>query len=257
MLLAVDIGNSSISVGLFSENTIVHYFRLPADLRKTPEEYRDLLTEQLDTKGIALEKIDDMAIASVVEQLSSTLQRVSHLLWGRNPLVISYQDIPELKIRYDKPETVGIDRLLAALAAYKTYGAPLIVADIGTAVTIDVLSSEGEFLGGIISPGPRICAEALAEKTSLLPQVELRPPSRLIGRSTQEAIKSGIVYGTAELLDGLVRRIREQMKIRAKVVATGGFADLVSSESKTIAIVEPHLVLKGIQMTYDYLKTND
>ncbi len=257
MLLAVDIGNSNISIGLFPGNTLVDYFQLPADLQKTPEEYSDLLTEQLDTKGIALDKIDDMVIASVVQQLSSILQRVSRLLWGRDPLTISYQNIPELKIRYRRPETVGIDRLLAALAAYKTYGAPLIVADIGTAVTIDVLSSEGEFLGGIIAPGPQICAEALAEKTSLLPQVELQPPSELIGRSTEEAIKSGIIYGTAELVDGLITRIRKQIKKPAKVIATGGFADVVSSESKTIAIVEPHLVLKGIQMIYNYLKTSD
>ncbi len=253
MLLAVDIGNSSISIGLFSEATLVDYFCLPVDLRKPPEEYRDLLVELFNTKGIALCSIDEMAIASVVEQLSSTLQQVSRLLWGADPLVISYQDIPELKIRYRRPETVGIDRLLAALAAYRIYGAPLIVVDIGTAVTVDVLSAEGEFLGGIIAPGPRICAEALAEKTSLLPQVELQPPSELIGRSTEEAIKSGVVYGTTELVDGLVRRIREQIGEPAEVVATGGLADLISPESKTIKIVDLHLVFKGIQMTYNYL----
>ncbi|MCD6169059.1 MAG: type III pantothenate kinase [Candidatus Latescibacteria bacterium] len=255
MLLAVDIGNSSISTGLFSsEGTLLHHFCLPVDPGKTPEQYRDFLVERLKTNGIALRSIGQVAIASVVGKLSSTLQQVSRLLWRSDALVIGYQDIPELKICYGRPETVGIDRLLAALAAYKSHGAPLIVIDVGTAVTIDVVSATGEFLGGIIAPGPRICAEALAEKTSLLPQIELQPPSELIGRSTEEAIRSGVVCGTAELVDGLVRRIKRQMEGSTKVVGTGGFADLISPESKTIETVDPHLVLKGIQITHNYLR---
>ena len=244
-VLAFDVGNTNVSVGLFQGSRLVQEWRLPTtSLRRSSSRQTLLKTlRQADLQGIIL--------CSVVPRATRLLKRRLAALLPRLPLYVVGQDILcPLPNRYRKPKQVGQDRLVNAYACLRLYGAPAIVCDFGTAITIDLLSRKGEYMGGIICPGIGISLEALAEKTALLPKVSLKPPRQLLGRETAETIRSGVFFGFASLCDGLVEKLRERYGRHIKAVLTGGQTEIISTYCKTINYKNRLLTLQGLNYLF-------
>ena len=245
MILAIDIGNSSVKFGVFDRETLISRFSIPTVRRNSPEEINSLIEKKL------VHPISAIVISSVVTELNSAFQQLSEKILRIEPIFVTNQFDFNLKIKYFPPEKLGIDRLVAVFAAAGKYGAPCIVCDFGTATTIDVVSREREFLGGIITPGISTLSEALFAKTSKLPRVEIEKPPRVIGNSTVTAIQSGIFYGYVGLTEGILRRMFEELNEKPTVIATGGFADLIAGNCGLIEIVDENLMLEGLRMIYE------
>ena len=240
MILAIDIGNTTTNCGLFERGRLASQWSMPTRLTRTPQQ----LVRRL--KGPRFRKISQIVICSVVPRM---LPRLTRALRARSStpirIVGRHLKVP-LKNRYRYPKQVGMDRLVGAYAALRTYKRDCIVADFGTAITIDVVTKSGDYLGGVIAPGLEISLEALAAKTALLPRVTLRKPPELLGRDTANSIRSGILYGCAALCDGLITRLKQRYAPRAAVVATGGDSSLLVRHTRTIDYLRPHLVLEGL-----------
>jgi type III pantothenate kinase len=245
-LLAVDIGNTHTVVGLFFGEEITTTFRFASSPRLTVDECYLLVNLALREAGCS-PLFDGGAICSVVPQLTGTYEAVFARLSREKPVTIGGTLKTGIEIRITKPEQVGADRIANAVAAHQCYGGDLIVVDLGTATTFDVVSREGEYLGGVISAGIATSAERLFEKAAMLPRLDIGMAGPVIGRSTEEAMRSGIYYGTISQIDGLVMRIRKEWSREGKVIATGGYAPLVARDSATIEVVDPELTLKGIR----------
>lgn len=239
ILLSVDIGNTSISFGLFRSTRLIRTFHIPT----SGYSFYKLRLKLKKTL------IDDAIICSVVPCLINTLKRDLKRLIGKNPYIIGKDIKVPIKNLYHNPAEVGKDRLVNAYAALRLYGLPIIAVDFGTAVTFDVISEKGEYLGGMILPGLKISLEALNERTALLPRVELGRPADFIGRDTRNSMLSGIVYGFSSLTDGLVRCIKKSIG-KAKVVATGGNSKLMGKYCSSLDDVDTQLTLKGLAMLY-------
>jgi type III pantothenate kinase len=196
-------------------------------------------------------QIKGVIISTVVPPLLPVMIEMSRKYFKIEPLVVTHETKTGITIKYDNPKEVGADRIVNAAAAYKRYGGPLIIVDFGTATTFCAVSKNGEYLGGAISPGVRISAEALFQRASKLPRVELAKPAKVIGSDTVSAMQAGIIFGYAGLVDGIVERMKRELAADARVVATGGLAELVSQETKTIQEVKPHLTLEGLRLLYD------
>ncbi|HID95391.1 MAG TPA: type III pantothenate kinase [Candidatus Latescibacteria bacterium] len=250
MLLALEIGNSNIHLGLFKAGELIHHWTFKSDLTRSAEAYEVDLLSALRYRNIFPKDIGDVMVASVVRDLSSVFSALLRETFQKEPYFVTHRSDLGIKICYNPPEAVGIDRLLGVVAAYNIYGGPTIVVDIGTAVTFNVVSGDGEFLGGVIAAGPGLCAEALLQKTDLLPFIEPEFPPQVIGRSTQDCLKSGLTYGTVELIDGLTQRIADELSTETKVVATGGLADPLLKRSRSVSTIDPFLVLKGLQIVH-------
>ncbi len=246
MLLAIDIGNTTIVLGIFSGGRLVDHWRLSSDRGKTADEYGILISALIGSR-----KIKGMIISSVVPPLLKVFQEMSERYLHISPLIVEPGMDTGISIKYPRPEELGADRIVNATAAYHLYKTSLIIVDFGTATTFCALSGEGDYLGGIIVPGIGISVEALFEKTALLPRIELVKPATVIGKGTVESMQSGIIYGFAELVDGIVKRMKKEFSAEAKVIATGGWAELIASESKTIDEVVPFLTLKGLKIIYE------
>lgn len=246
MLLAIDIGNTTIALGIFEGEKLIDHWRLSADREKTADEYGILLSALIGSR-----EIKGIIISSVVPPLLDIFQEVSERCLHISPLIVGVGMKTGISIKYPRPEELGADRIVNATAAYHLYKGPVIIVDFGTATTFCALSGEGDYLGGTIAPGLGISVEALFEKTALLPRIELVKPERVIGENTVKSMQSGIIYGFAELVDGLVERMKREFSPRAKVIATGGWAELIASESKTIDEVVPFLTLKGLKIIYE------
>jgi type III pantothenate kinase len=245
MLLAVDAGNSQIALGLFRASRLVRSWRIATEARRTADEYALTLAALL---GRAARSVRSCAIASVVPALDPVLRAACRTVTRRAPLVIDHRSPLGFTIGYRPPGDVGADRLVDAAAAVERFGAPVIVADIGTATTLEVVDRRRTYLGGAIAPGPELAAAALFRGTARLPQVDLAGPGAVIGRSTAESLRSGIVLGLAALVDGLLERAFREMGGRPPVVATGGAAPLVAPHSRYLKVVEPDLTLHGIRL---------
>jgi type III pantothenate kinase len=243
MLLAVDIGNSSIKLGVFDRETLASRFTIPAASFKDPVELRKL------AEGLP-SAIEDVIVSSVVPELNDLLSDFSQTHFGLKPSFVDHTFDFGFEIRYEPPTAAGIDRLVAASAAVQKYGKPCIVCDFGTAATIDAVNSAGQYLGGVITPGITTLSHALFQKTSKLPEIELNKPDSVIGRSTVSAIRSGIYYGYVGLVEGLLKRIIDELGEKAVVIATGGFAEMIASEIPAIEIVDKDLLLEGLQMLH-------
>jgi type III pantothenate kinase len=176
---------------------------------------------------------------------------MSNKYFRLEPMVVTHEIKTGIKMRYDNPKEVGADRIVNAAAAYKLYGGPIIIVDFGTATTFCAVTKSGEYLGGAITPGVKISAEALFQRASKLPRVELAKPAKVIGADTISAMQSGIIYGYAGLVDGIVERMKKELSMEARVIATGGLAELVSPETKTIQEIKPHLTLEGLRLLYE------
>jgi type III pantothenate kinase len=247
MLLAVDVSNSYIKLGVFDGDTLRRDFRISTDRRKTAEEYGLLFLNLLGLSGLTAADVTAVAVASVVPPLNPTLRETFTQYLHREPLMVGPGTKTGMVIRTDNPREVGADRIASAVGAYEKYGGPLIVVDMGTATKMNCVSASGEFLGGVICPGMGISADALFSHAAKLSRVELVKPQAVLGRNTVAAMQAGIIYGHVGLVDELCNRLRDEMGGTARVIATGGFAELVAPESRTIETVDRLLTLEGIR----------
>jgi len=245
MILAVDIGNSSTKLGLFRGRSLLGTSSVPSEKAKPAEHYLEFIRSFLRSREISPGDVRLAIIGSVVRKLSVTLGDAFRE--ADIPFVNASWDMElGIELRYDRPSRIGIDRIAAAVGGKELYGLPLITVGLGTAITVDITSRNGEFLGGVIAPGPALAARALSRGTDLLPGVEPRVPPDIFGRSTEECILSGVTYGIAGMIDWLIGRARLVVGSDAKAVATGGFTELLVPLSDLIDKIDPNLVLKGL-----------
>lgn len=253
MLLAFDIGNTNIVIGVIQNDALLADWRIASDRKKTHDEYGLLMQQLFQCSHIQQEDVKDVIISSVVPNLTDVIKRTCEQYFHLVPLVVGNGLKTGMPIRYDNPREVGADRIVNAVGAVEEYGAPLIILDFGTATTFCVVNEKGEYLGGAIAPGIGISLNALVECTAQLPKVEMVIPEKVIGKTTVHAIQSGLLYGYCGLVDGMVRRIAEEMGMplaEVKVIATGGLAELIYKNSETIQYIDQMLTLKGLRILY-------
>jgi type III pantothenate kinase len=250
MLLAIDVGNTNIVIGVFRGETLVHSWRLTTIRERTSDELGILLSDLCDRHEVRQSEISGIVIASVVPPLTGTLITMVTQYFGRVPLLFEPAVNGGIPILIDNPAEVGADRVVNSIAAFATYskGIPLIVVDFGTATTFDAISAKGEYLGGIICPGPQVSADALFQRAAKLPRIEVRKPARVIGTNTVAAMQSGTFWGYVDMVEGLVRRMKGELGGAATVIATGGLASMVAPESPLIEHVDPELTLQGLRL---------
>ncbi len=251
MLLAIDIGNTNVTLGLYSDKTLGPSWRLATGQGKMPDEYGALLAGLLRHAGINTSDINAVAIASVVPTLSSTLVEACRNCFRCEPMVVDETCNTGLHIRYEDPAQLGADRVVDAVAAYKLYGGPACIVDFGTATTFDAISKDGEYLGGAIAPGIGISAAALFQRAAKLPKVDIGRPPAAIGRNTVHSLQSGLLFGYVGLVEGMVARFRSELGTETKVIATGGLAETIARETEAISILAPWLTLDGLRIIYD------
>ncbi len=251
MLLAIDLGNTKIALGLFDGDRPGPRWRLATDHARMPDEYGILLINRLEHAGIAPGDVHAVAMASVVPPLTGTFTQACEGYLGRTPLVIDIGMKTGVAVRVDDPHQVGADRVVDAAAAHKLYGGPACIVDFGTATTFDAVSAAGEYIGGAIAPGIGIAAEALFQSAAKLPKVDLRRPPNAIGKNTVQSIQSGLLFGYVGLVEGMVARFRAELGQRTKVIGTGWLVELIATETKAIEIVAPWLTLDGLKIIHD------
>ena len=252
MLLAIDIGNTNITLGVFDDDRIVSTWAVATDLKSTADEYAVLLSSLLTGSGLAFEDIDQISISCVVPPLLATIEDLcTRYIYNIPPLIVGPGIKTGVRICTDNPREVGADRIVNTAAAHRLYGGTMIVIDFGTATTFDVISKNGDYLGGAIAPGIGIMADALFTRTSKLPTVELITPERTIGKNSIEAMQSGIMFGYVGLIENLVTRIRKELGEKARVIATGGLSALFASETKIIDKVDKNLTLIGLRLIHE------
>lgn len=251
MLIAFDIGNTTIAIGLFDGKRLVQSWRISSDREKTTDEYGLILRSLLDVSGQDLSVVREAILSSVVPPLTPIFQSLAAALFKVKTLVVGPGLRTGMPILYDAPLEVGADRIAAAVSAYEKIGGACIVLDFGTATTFDAVSAKGEYLGGAIAPGVQISAEALYLKTAKLPRIEVRKPAKAIGKTTVASMQSGLYHGYIGLTLNIIREIRKEMGGEAAVVATGGFGEMMSAEIPDIHSYEPHLVLEGLRIIYE------
>lgn len=256
MLLAIDVGNTNIVIGVFRGEALIHSWRLTTIRERTSDELGILVSDLCDRHEIRQTEISGIVIASVVPPLTATLVQMVTQYFGRVPLVFEPAVNGGMPILYDNPHEVGADRVVNGIAAFDTYGKglPIIVVDFGTATTFDAISAKGEYLGGIICPGPQISADALFQRAAKLPRIEVRKPARVIGTNTVTSMQSGLFWGYVDMVEGLVRRMKVELGGAAVVVATGGLASVVAPESTLIEHVDPELTLRGLRLVWERRK---
>jgi type III pantothenate kinase len=254
MLLAVDIGNTNITLGVFEGEEIRAFWRMASEVNKMADEYAALLINLLYYQNLEMSDVNEVSLCSVVPPLTTTFVELSERYFHTTPLVVGAGVRTGVRIRMDNPREVGADRIADAAAAHRLYSGPVIIIDLGTATTFGIVSKEGDYIGGIIATGIATAAEALFSRTAQLPRVELTPPKHVIGTNTVAAIQSGIIYGYASLVEGMIARIHKELGEKALVVATGGHAGLIAKETKAIDVVNLDLTLIGLRLIYEMNK---
>jgi type III pantothenate kinase len=250
MLLAIDAGNTNITLGLFRDEELISEWRLLTDRERSSDEYGADLDELFESAGVDRRNIDGVAIASVVPQLDQALRQMCEDYLELTPLFVNHTTDTGLKILYDSPADVGVDRIVDAAAAVTKYGAPCIVVDFGTATTFNVVNARREYLGGAIAPGLMISAEALFARAAKLPRVEIKRPEKVIASSTVGAMQSGIYHGYVGLVDGVLEQMIAELGEKPRVIATGGLASVIASASAFIEDIDPALTLDGLRLIY-------
>ena len=251
MLLTVDVGNTNTVLGVFDGPVLSEHWRIETTTRRTSDEHGILTLQLLNHAGIDPKRIDAIAVSSVVPPLQRVLRIMGREYFGCEPLFVGPGIRTGMPVLYDNPAEVGADRIVNAVAAYERWPMPLIIVDFGTATTFDAVTARGEYLGGAICPGVTISMEALFKSASKLPRIELSRPERVIGRNTIASMQSGIVFGYVGLVDGICRRMAEELGTHPKVIATGGLANLVASESSAIDEVDEFLTLNGLRILHE------
>ena len=251
MLLCIDAGNTNIVIGIFQNDILRNHWRIRTEKDMTSDEFTVLINNLFIPAQLEIQSIRDVIISSVVPPLLSSLKEFCLLHFNHEPMIVGPDIETGLTIKYDNPKEVGADRIVNAVAAYQKYKTGLIVVDFGTATTFDYISPEGAYEGGAIAPGIIISAEALFQKASKLPRVEIfDKPTTVIAKETISSINSGLVYGYAGLVDGIVNRIKKEMGSNLTVIATGGLATLIKSEAENIDYIEEFLTLDGLQILF-------
>ena len=251
MLLAIDIGNTNVTVGVFDGEHLLASWRLATDPRRMPDEYALQLSGLFPLKDVPLEPVRQACMCSVVPPLTGVFQVAVRTLLGVEPLVVGAGTRTGVRVLYDSPRDVGADRVVDAAAAFHYHGAPAIIVDFGTATVFDAIAEDGAYLGGAIAPGLNVSAESLFLSTSQLRRVELVAPATAIGKNTAHSIQSGLVLGYVELVEGMVRRFKSEMGApNAKVIATGGLARLIAKETQAIDVLDEDLTLRGLLHIY-------
>lgn len=252
MILVFDVGNTNTVLGIYQGRTLIESFRISTDSDKTSDEYGMLINNLFQHHGLNLREIEAVVISSVVPDLMHSLEHMARKYCKVQPLVIGPGTKTGMNIKYDNPKEVGSDRIVNGVAAYEKYGGPIIVVDFGTATTFCSISEKCEYQGGVIAPGIRASADALFEKAAKLPRIEIIKPSQVICKNTVSSMQAGMVYGYAGLVDAIVTRMKEEMgSENITIVATGGLARLISTESKSIDIVDSTLTLEGLRIIYE------
>lgn len=252
MLLAVDVGNTHTVLGLFQGEELAWHWRISTRVERTPDELALLLGGFLEQQGLSFSRqITAVALASVVPDQTQAIREMVHRYFHFEPLVVEPGVRTGISVVVDNPKEVGADRVVNALAAWTIYGGPCIVVDFGTATTYDAVSDRGEYMGGAIAPGIQVSAAGLFTGTARLPRVELSEPRSVIGRGTVESLQSGLLFGTAAEVDGMVERIQKELGGRATVIATGGLAELILPLCQSVEHHEPWLTLKGLRMVFE------
>ncbi len=260
MLLAVDVGNTNVVLGIFEGDKVKASWRVQTERRRMPDEWGVMVLALLQHRGHQASDVTDVVISSVVPPLTSAMREMAELYFGKKALVVEPGIKTGVAVRYENPREVGADRIVNAVAAYHYYGGPAIIIDFGTATTFDALSSNGEYLGGAIAPGINIASEALFQVASRLFRVELIPPKQAIGRNTAASMQSGIMFGYIGLVDGLVKRFKEELTAtnplalgqKIMVIATGGLAEVVAQEAANlIDVVDQELTLQGLRLIHE------
>jgi type III pantothenate kinase len=254
MLLTIDIGNTNITLGLYEGKELGPRWRLATAYDHMPDEYGLQLLGLLEHAGHTPETVNGICMASVVPPITSKIIEACRRYLNIEPLVVDAGVKTGVRVRYEDPRAVGADRIVDAVAVVHLYGVPACVVDFGTATTFDAISKNGDYLGGAIAPGIGIAAEALFQRTSKLPRVDLQKPPSVIGRNTVHSMQSGLLYGYVGLVEGMVARFRHELGLEMKVIATGGLADIVAQETDAIQIVAPWLTLDGLQIIWEMNK---
>jgi type III pantothenate kinase len=259
MLLAIDVGNTNIVLGVFQGETLTHSWRLVTLRERTADEIGILVTHLFEHRRIDMARIDGIIIASVVPPLTGTMVMMVRQYFGRDPLMVEPALNTGMPILYQPPSDVGADRVVNGIAAFELYGRarrrPVIVVDFGTATTFDAISANGEYLGGVICPGVQISADALFQRAARLPRVELRRPPSLIGRTTVASVQAGLFFGYVAMVEGIVARMRQELSPHgveaAACIGTGGLAEIISSETRVIEETNPDLTLQGLRLVWE------
>ncbi|MAG29334.1 MAG: pantothenate kinase [Deltaproteobacteria bacterium] len=255
VLLVIDVGNTNVSLGVFDycdgEAGLSQHWRLSTHREQTSDEVVISINSLFASEGRKTEEITDVILSSVVPPVVPIWERVSSKIFGQLPQIVGPGMRTGMPVRYENPHEVGADRIVNAVAAFEIFGGPVIAVDFGTATTFDCISRRGEYLGGVICPGIHISMEALFERASKLHRVEIARPRAVIGRTTTGALQSGLLYGYAGMVDSMVGRIREELGSDARVVATGGLARRIASESRAIEQVAPFLTLDGLRILFE------
>jgi type III pantothenate kinase len=252
MLLAIDVGNTGTVLGVFEDTRLAHHWRMATRRDRTPDELALLFAGFFGQAGLTFPgSVTGVALASVVPDQGQALREMVEQSFGFSPLVVEPGIRTGVSIHTDNPREVGADRIVNALAAFDRYGGPCIVVDFGTATTYDAVSAKGEYLGGAIAPGIGISAAGLFQSTARLPRVELAAPRSVIGKNTVESIQSGLLYGTAAEVDGIVERMQKELGGAATVVATGGLAAVIIEQCQSIDHHEPWLTLEGLRLLFE------
>ncbi|MCQ2551360.1 MAG: type III pantothenate kinase [Clostridia bacterium] len=255
MLLAFDIGNSNIVLGLFQDGKLLTNWRIETEQSKSADEYGMLINQLFAHEGYRTGEVTDVIVSTVVPSMLFTISHMATKYFGKRPIVIEPGVKTGLIIKYDNPKQVGADRIVNAVAAYEKYGGPLIIIDFGTATTFCAVSEKAEYLGGAIAPGLKISSDALFEKTSKLPKVELEEPGKVICKNTITSMQAGLVYGHMGVVDYIVRKMKEELKETGSgkepiVVATGGLSTMIESGVDCIDHVDKMLTLEGLEIIY-------
>lgn len=250
MLLAIDIGNTNLTLGLYQGEELGARWRLATVHERMTDEYGLQFLGLLNHAGFRPADLTGICMASVVPPLTRTVRDACRQYLEQDPLIVDAGVKTGVRIRYEDPRAVGADRIVDAAAVQHLYGGPACVVDFGTATTFDAISKEGDYLGGAIAPGISIAAEALFLRTAKLPRVDLQRPPAAVGRNTVHALQSGLLYGYVGLVEGMVARFRHELGPEMKVIATGGLAELVARETKVIEIIAPWLTLEGLRIVW-------
>jgi len=251
MLLAMDIGNTATSIGVFQGEELKARWTIATDVQNLVDEYAILLLNLLRSADVERGDVDEAILGSVVPSLTPVFQEVCRRYFSVTPLVVDLGVKTGVRIKYDSPRDVGADRVVDAVAAIKLYGPPLIIVDFGTATVFDAISKEGDYVGGAIAPGIGISSQALFERTAKLPRIELERPKTAIGKTTVTAMQSGIIFGYVGLIEGIVARMKVELEGEVKVIATGGWAPVIDRETSVIDVVNLDLTLIGLHLIYE------
>ncbi len=251
MLLVFDIGNSNIVLGTYEGKKLLKHWRISTDRQKTGDEYGMLINNLFRYQGIRMTDIDAIIISSVVPPLVVPIIKMCERYFHIRPLVVGPGIKTGIRLKYENPREIGADRIVNTVGAFEQYGGPLVVIDIGTATTFDVVDAHGDYLGGAIAPGIGISTEALFQRAAKLPRIELVTPKSVICRNTITSMQAGIIFGFVGQIDEIVRRIKAEMAQEMTVVATGGLARMIAKESKTIDKLDHFLTLTGLRVLYE------